>query len=242
MARSGSRWILVLVAGAVVAWLGCRPATPPEEQPGKPAQPAEAAPGEPAPGETAAGTEEKPVFPEPKPEPPPPPKIPEVHLPEHLVQASVVQVGDAMPEGELTTPEGQPQPIQPLLDQKPAVVFFWKGDDLYAQMAAVDAMQFLEAEVAQPYGQDAVRVVAVNVGNTAEQVKERIAEASPSFPVLLDPKGEYFAKVASERVPRIYLLDAEGKILWFDTEYSRTTRSGLSQSLQVILGKPPAKP
>jgi hypothetical protein len=53
----------------------------------------------------------------------------------------------------------------------------------------------------------------------------------------MDPKNEYFAKVAREKVLRTYLLDADGKILWFDVEYSRSTHRDLLQGIDVALGK-----
>ena len=39
------------------------------------------------------------------------------------------------------------------------------------------------------------------------------------------------------RLPRVFLVDDRGKILWFDVEYSRTTRQELLQAIQVTLGK-----
>jgi hypothetical protein len=59
-----------------------------------------------------------------------------------------------------------------------------------------------------------------------------------ALPCLLDPKGEFYAKVAKDRrMPRIYLLDIQGKILWFDVEFSRATRENLLQAIQSVVGK-----
>jgi hypothetical protein len=43
--------------------------------------------------------------------------------------------------------------------------------------------------------------------------------------------------VASEKLPRTYLLDASGKILWFDIEYSRTTRQQLLSAIRFSLAQ-----
>ena len=32
----------------------------------------------------------------------------------------------------------------------------------------------------------------------------------------MDADGRVFAKVATEKLPRVYLLDPAGKVLWFD--------------------------
>jgi hypothetical protein len=41
--------------------------------------------------------------------------------------------------------------------------------------------------------------------------------------------------VATEHLPRTYLLDAEGRILWFDLEYSRATARELINALHFFL-------
>ena len=67
----------------------------------------------------------------------------------------------------------------------------------------------------------------------ADVVAKHTEEADVTFPSLLDPGGAYFAAVATERLPRIYLLDADGKILWFDMEYTETTRGALKQAIHA---------
>lgn len=234
MAHGRPRWVMLFWAGVVLTWLGCQQANQPEGKP-EPAKPAAQEPAEAQPAEAA-----KVETPAKEPEPPPPPTIPEVLLPEQLAKTNRVGVGDQMPAGELTTLDGKPQPLPALYGKKLTVVFLWKGEDLYSQLAAVDALRFLEEEVAKPYGDKGVQVVAVNVGEAAEAVQQRTSEAKAGYPSLRDPEGKFFSTVATERLPRIYLLDAQGKILWFDLEYSRTTRSQLMRAIQVALGEPPA--
>jgi len=74
----------------------------------------------------------------------------------------------------------------------------------------------------------------------AAEVVAKLAEdagATTVLPIFLDPGGTYFAQVATEKPPRLYLLDGQGKILWFDLEYSETTRQQLGQAIQVVLGE-----
>lgn len=239
MALGKARCRLLLAAGVLAAVAGCQPATGPDEKPGPTAQPTRDAAQEPVQAKPSAAKQQaEDETPEPKPQPPPPPKIAEVHMPEQLAKTCLVRVGDVMPGGELTSLEGKPQPFASVQGGKLTAVFFWKGNDVYAQMAAVDALQFLDEDVAKPYAEKGVRVVAVNVGDAPEAVKKTASEAKVGFPVLLDPQGAYFSKVATERFPRLYLLDAAGRILWFDTEYSRTTRNNLLEAVRAALGEP----
>jgi peroxiredoxin len=221
---------MILVAVLVVGLCaGC----PQGDNEGPEPKPAEVTPVQPAgaanlsPGET--------VPPE---EPPPPPTIPEVHLTDALQELCLVGVGDPMPDAELVDLEGQKQGLAGLRGEKLTLVFFWtRGNSEFSAMAAPMALEDLQKDVHEPYGEKGVGVVAVNEGDTAEAVKETVTEAGVTFASLLDPDGALFAQVAKERLPRPYLLDAEGKILWFDLEYSQATRDNLMQAIEVALGE-----
>ena len=95
----------------------------------------------------------------------------------------------------------------------------------------------------EPYSQKGVAVVGVNEHDTAEVVRQRLAEAGASFPNLMDPDGSFFAKVATEKLPRVYLLrgkakpNEEGKILWFDVEFSSITRDKMSRAIRAVLAE-----
>jgi peroxiredoxin len=80
-----------------------------------------------------------------------------------------------------------------------------------------------------------VAVVGVNTGDDPQAARELIKLAGARFPNLSDRQGEAFKQVATTKVPRTYLVDASGKILWFDLEYSRTTRRELLQAIRYTL-------
>jgi hypothetical protein len=56
--------------------------------------------------------------------------------------------------------------------------------------------------------------------------------------VLCDPEQSLLARVAPGKVPATYLLDAAGKVLWFDIEYSRSTRRELAEAIRYTLAHP----
>jgi hypothetical protein len=68
-------------------------------------------------------------------------------------------------------------------------------------------------------------------------VEAQIQKVDAKFDNLLDSNGALFAKVATENIPRTYLLDSQGKILWFDWEYSRSTRRDLERGIKFVLGE-----
>lgn len=94
------------------------------------------------------------------------------------------------------------------------------------------------SEVVEPFGPEGVGVIGINVGDPPAAVEQEAIQAGETFPCLLDPRGEYFRQIAADnRMPRTFLLDATGRILWFDVEYSRPSRRELLQCIQVALGE-----
>jgi peroxiredoxin len=163
-----------------------------------------------------------------------PAEMPQVRMTDADRATCRVAIGDAMPEGELPDPQGASRPLAELLGKSRTVIFFWtEGDSPFSKMAATAALQDLQSDVLEPLGGQGVAVVAINEHDSADAVAARAKEAGATFPTLLDPGGAYFAAVATERLPRVYLVDAEGKILWFDLEYTETTRESLMQAIHA---------
>jgi peroxiredoxin len=155
-------------------------------------------------------------------------------------QKCVLWVGDVMPEAELADLAGSAQSLRGLFGQRLTVVFFWtSGSSELSAMAARNALEDLQKDVFEPYREKGVQVVGVNEGDRPEAVSQLVQQAGVTFPNLLDTDGALFARVATEKLPRPYLLDAEGKILWLDQEFSRTTRDNMMQAIQVALAEPP---
>ena len=223
-------WLWAAVCVALVS-LGCPRAENPDEKPGKPAGTSVTSkkksrePGREEPAPTAK--------PPKKVEPPPPPTIPKVTMADTDLAKCRVRVGDAMPDAELPDLSGKKLALRSLYGKKLTVVVFWTGTSIYA----LQELQDLQTDVAKPYADKGVRVVGVHEGEDAKAARESLETAEATFPSLLDPGGAYFAKVGTERLPRTYLLDATGKILWFDIEYSRSTRRDLQQGIKVALGE-----
>jgi peroxiredoxin len=166
-------------------------------------------------------------------EPPPPPTIPEVQLTETDLAKCRLGVGDAFPVGELPDLGGEPHSLSSLYGEKLTVVCFWTSKDIYA-LAELEELMW---DVVEPFGDKGVAVVGINVGEEPAVVREKVEMTGADYPILLDADGSFYAQISTAQPPQTYLLDDEGKILWFDIEYSQGTRRDLLQAIRVALGE-----
>ncbi len=164
--------------------------------------------------------------------------IPAIKLSTSHKATCLVNVGDVLPDATLTDLEGKSVMLSKLRGEKMTLVLFWSADREFA----VEAFNDLASNLVKPYFEHGLQVVSINVGDLSEGVKSLAGTNAGFFPILLDPKGEYFALVAKSKLPRLYLLDGAGKIIWFEMEYSRTSRRELHQTIRLKLGlNPPPK-
>ncbi len=146
-----------------------------------------------------------------------------------------VRVGDAMPTLTLVDVSAQDQTLPDLFGEKLTVVVFWTLEHPYA----AEQFERLHAEVVGPYAEFGVNTVAINAGDPPELVQAAGQQTGAAFPVLLDVDGLSFGQVATGKLPRTYLLDPAGRILWFDIEYSESTRRELNNAILWHLIKEP---
>ncbi len=160
-----------------------------------------------------------------------PQAMPEVVLSQALAAECKVKVGDAFPELKLADPAGKEQTLASLLSPKLTLVVFWNGKNPLALEELAD-MAGRYASGLRPHN---VAIVGVNSGDTPQLAGELAQQYAVKFPVLCDADGAALGQVTAAGVPCCYLLDAQGKVLWFDTEYSPTTRRDLLLAVRFAL-------
>jgi peroxiredoxin len=158
-------------------------------------------------------------------------KMPGVHLSKAHADLCRVVVGQEFPKFEVADDMGQPRALAGLLGKRMTVVAFWNS----TRPTACAELHDLGPEILARFGSQGVNVVAINSGDDATRAAEAAQHAQTSLPLLLDIDGKSLAQVVAGRVPCTYLLDADGRVLWFDIEYSRTTRRDLAQAIRFAL-------
>jgi peroxiredoxin len=157
--------------------------------------------------------------------------VPVVALSDQHAGTCLIKVGDTMPGAILPDINGDNQDLSKLLGERLTIVLFWAPEN----RSSVDELGELAAKVASPLHARGVRVVGVCEQGTAETAKGIAEAAGASFPILLDNDGALMSHVATSKLPRTYLLDPSGKILWFDIEYSLAMWQDLRSSLRALL-------
>ena len=158
--------------------------------------------------------------------------IPPVHLSEGHAELCRVKVGDTMPAITLPRLGGEAARLVDFYGSRATVVVFWKSDRRMSRTQLAD----LGPDVVEPFGQQGVSVVTIAVQESADRAQEVLEQTGAAAPTLIDADGAAFAQVGSARLPRTYVLDPQGRVLWFDIEYSLSTRRELQRSLRAITG------
>jgi hypothetical protein len=162
----------------------------------------------------------------------PPAAIPKVFLSDKLKATCLVNVGDVMPDGEFRV-GNEAVALDSLYGESLTVVFFWTSGPRASNEELFGDMQ---KDVLERYASKGLKVVGVKVGDKPENVKEIMQKSGAKFATVEDSASQYFNRIAKSEIPRVYLLDPTGKILWFDIGYARATRRELQTALKAVFG------
>lgn len=162
------------------------------------------------------------------------PVLPEVKLTQRDRESCRVLVGDAFPEFALSDLKGESPSADSLTGKKATVLALVQTGDLLSE----EPLIFLP-RLAGDYDPAAVRIAVVHVGGTAAEAQQQVADLQAGgLTHLHDPEGTLFAKVAVERLPRVYVLDPQGNIAWFDLTFSRSTKRELKRAVDYLTSQP----
>lgn len=156
--------------------------------------------------------------------------IPPVLFTEHHAKLCTVQVGMTMPELELKNLKNEDTKLSSLFGKQSTVVVFWEPNQLMTRMQ----LEELATETFTRYEAKGVRFIGIAVGADAAAVEAELEISGSKLETLLDTDQAAFAKVGTEMLPRTFLLDSTGKVLWLDIEFSLATRRELLEGLHFL--------
>ncbi len=156
---------------------------------------------------------------------------PKVVLSSAHAATCLIKQGDTFPSLTLPDMQGNQVHVASAYGDRLTVVVFWSLRQPYAR----DQFSRLQSEVFDRYRPFGVSVVAINEGDAPADVLAFAKQSGVTITCLQDPAGSAFQKVASSKLPRTYLLDAGGAVLWFDIEYSLASRRELNNAIHWAL-------
>jgi peroxiredoxin len=162
-----------------------------------------------------------------------PAKVPAVRLSMREDAMCKLKVGQPMPAISLPTPSGSGKSkLADMLGKKATVVVFWKGSN----RMTTEELSDLGPDVLDRYGKNGVEVIGIAVEEKPSDAKEALNKVGAKFTNLVDEDGKAFALVGKEALPRTFVLDPAGKIVWFDISYTLATRRELHETLRTLAG------
>ena len=159
--------------------------------------------------------------------------LPPVLLTDQHAKTCLVKVGDQFPELTLPNLAGGAQPLKELFGEKATLIVFWKASNPYA----IEELAHLQRSIVEQFAPQGARVIAIDVQDAPSAVQGVVERLQLKCPVMLDADGKAYAQLATGMFPRTYVIDESGKIVWFDIEYSLSTRRELLRALLTTLHK-----
>lgn len=161
----------------------------------------------------------------------PNPTIPKVLLSEGHKKTCLKRVGDEVGDVTLKDINGQSVKLTDELSDQLTVLVFWTQNSV----SGYEQFRRIPVDILGKFAAYRVKVVAINVGGTTEETKRLTGNAGDKVLSLVDTDSSLFNQFASKHIPRTYVLDKDGRIAWFDLEYSEGSRRSLTNSLTYFI-------
>ncbi len=148
-----------------------------------------------------------------------------------LAQAQELKLGDALPKFELnSTVYGDVKPAD--LEGKAVLV------SLFATWCGPCQKELAEVQgTLWPKYKDNKDFVMLVIGreHTDEQLQKYNERKKFTFPLYPDPKREVYSLFADKTIPRVYLFDKKGKLVYSSVGYSAEEFQKLMESIESAL-------
>ncbi len=131
-------------------------------------------------------------------------------------QGDIVQKGQQVPDFDYLTEKGESQKISKLKGHVVLINFFatWCGP---CRME----LPILQENIWKKYkGDKDFRLLVIGRGHSAEEINAFKEKAGLDLPMFPDPDKSIFAKFAAQSIPRNYIIDRNGKVVYASVGYS----------------------
>lgn len=151
--------------------------------------------------------------------------------PEDLAKTTLINAGDMAPDFTVKMLDGSEVTLSKL-QGKPTLLIFWAT---WCPPCRVELSK-LQGHIIDRYG-DNINVLPISRGEERAKVDEYITKMGYTFAVGLDGDQSIYQKYATNYIPRCFVIDAEGKVLYSGVGYDEKVAAEVEQSINKALRK-----
>lgn len=125
------------------------------------------------------------------------------------LKESLLKNGDKVPEFTVTTLDGKEISIKDLKGKVVLINFFatWCGP-------CMKELPEVQKQLWPKFKNENFAMVSIGREHTKDELEKWNQKKAFTFPIAPDPKREVYSKFASQYIPRNFIVDKTGKIIW----------------------------
>ena len=154
-----------------------------------------------------------------------------VEMQDDIESTTLIHVGDVAPDFTVEMLNGEKVTLSALRG-KPVLLTFWAT---WCPPCRQE-LSHLKADVLDVFG-DKITVLPISRGENVSTVEAFMAKMKYNFPVGLDIDQSIYKKYASNYIPRSFVVDSEGKVVYVGVGYDETIANEIDAALKAALNK-----
>ena len=149
--------------------------------------------------------------------------------PDDLAETTLINAGDVAPDFTVEMLYGSKVTLS-ALQGKPTLLIFWAT---WCPPCRLELSK-LQEHIIDRYG-DKINVLPISRGEERAKVEEYISKMGYTFAVGLDGDQSIYRKYATNYIPRCFVIDAKGKVLYSGVGYDEAIAKEVEQNIEKAL-------
>jgi peroxiredoxin len=149
--------------------------------------------------------------------------------PNDLAETTLINAGDIAPDFTVEMLDGSKVTLS-ALQGKPTLLIFWAT---WCPPCRLELSK-LQEHIIDRYG-DKINVLPISRGEERAKVEEYISKMGYTFVVGLDGDQSIYRKYATNYIPRCFVIDANGKVLYSGVGYDEAIAQEVEQNIEKAL-------
>lgn len=149
--------------------------------------------------------------------------------PDDLAETTLINAGDVAPDFTVEMLDGGKVTLA-ALQGKPTLLIFWAT---WCPPCRLELSK-LQEHIIDRYG-DKINVLPISRGEERAKVEEYISKMGYTFAVGLDGDQSIYRKYATNYIPRCFVIDAKGKVLYSGVGYDEAIAKEVEQNIEKAL-------